>query len=83
MIGPRPAALLGPAPRLAEPRVRLFLTSAALLFVELFLIRWIPANVIYIGFFTNIILIGSFLGIGADRDLAILSPLVDTAIAEP
>ena len=64
MIGPRPAALLGPVPRLAEPRVRLFLTSAALLFVELFLIRWIPANVVYIGFFTNIILIGSFLGIG-------------------
>ncbi len=64
MIGPRPRALVGPVPSLAEPRVRLFLTSAALLFVELFLIRWIPANVIYIGFFTNIILIGSFLGIG-------------------
>src|SRR5690348_11577662 len=28
------------------------------------LIRWIPANVIYVGFFSNLLLIGSFLGIG-------------------
>ena len=33
--GPRPAALLRPVSSLAEPRVRLFLTSATLLFVEL------------------------------------------------
>ena len=44
--------------------VRLFLTSATLLFVELALIRWVPANVTYIGFFTNFILMASFLGIG-------------------
>ncbi|MEA2623183.1 MAG: hypothetical protein QOH61_2093 [Chloroflexota bacterium] len=43
---------------------RLFLTSAALLFVELLLIRWIPANVTYIGFFSNFLLMASFLGIG-------------------
>ena len=49
---------------LARNDVRLFLTSAALLFVELLLIRWIPANVTYIGFFTNFILMASFLGIG-------------------
>lgn len=36
----------------------------ALLFVELLLIRWIPANVIYVGYFSNFILIASFLGIG-------------------
>lgn len=52
-------------PRLGHPGVRLFLTSAALLFVELLLIRWIPANVIYVGFFNNFVLLASFLGIGA------------------
>lgn len=49
---------------LARADVRLFLTSAALLFVELLLIRWIPANVIYVGFFNNFVLLASFLGIG-------------------
>ena len=44
--------------------MRLFLTSLAILFVELMLIRWIPANVKYIGFFSNFLLIASFLGIG-------------------
>ena len=47
-----------------SPAARLFLTSATLLFVELLLIRWIPANVIYFGFFNNLVLIASFLGIG-------------------
>jgi hypothetical protein len=51
-------------PALARNDVRLFLTSATLLFVELLLIRWIPANVTYIGFFTNFVLMASFLGIG-------------------
>ncbi|MDQ3493098.1 MAG: fused MFS/spermidine synthase [Chloroflexota bacterium] len=51
-------------PLLARNDVRLFLTSAAILFVELLLIRWIPANVRYIGFFSNFLLIASFLGIG-------------------
>ena len=49
---------------LARNDVRLFLTSFAILFIELLLIRWIPANVKYIGFFANFILIASFLGIG-------------------
>jgi hypothetical protein len=49
---------------LARNEVRLFLTSLAILFVELMLIRWIPANVKYIGFFSNFLLIASFLGIG-------------------
>src|SRR6266852_3435630 len=56
--------ILQPASALAGDGVRLFLTSATLLFVELLLIRWIPANVRYIGFFSNFVLIGSFLGIG-------------------
>jgi hypothetical protein len=49
---------------LARNDVRLFLTSLAILFVELMLIRWVPANVKYIGFFSNFLLIASFLGIG-------------------
>jgi SAM-dependent methyltransferase len=44
--------------------IRLFLTSATILFVELLLIRWIPANVKYIAYFSNFILMSSFLGIG-------------------
>ena len=49
---------------MARNDVRLFLTSLAILFVELMLIRWIPANVKFIGFFSNFLLIASFLGIG-------------------
>ncbi len=48
----------------ASVPVRLFLTSATLLFVELLLIRWIAANVIYSGYFDNVVLMSSFLGIG-------------------
>src|SRR5262245_13456025 len=56
--------LIPPVRVLAGNQARLFLTSATLLFVELLLIRWIPANVIYVGFFSNFILMASFLGIG-------------------
>ncbi|MEO5705270.1 MAG: hypothetical protein ABIR64_09830, partial [Candidatus Limnocylindrales bacterium] len=49
---------------LSGNRVRLVLTSGTLLFVELLLIRWIPAEVRYIGFFSNFLLMASFLGIG-------------------
>jgi SAM-dependent methyltransferase len=53
-----------PVPALAHPPVRLFLVSCTLLFAELLLIRWIPSNVIYVGFFRNFLLMASFLGIG-------------------
>ena len=58
------AILLAPLTLLRRNEVRLFLTSFAILFVELLLIRWIPANVKYIGFFSNFLLIAIFLGIG-------------------
>src|SRR5687767_10803943 len=51
-------------PILRRPEVRLFLTATNILFVELLLIRWIPANVIYVGFFRNFLLMAAFLGIG-------------------
>lgn len=47
-----------------RPPVRLFFTSATVLYFELLLIRWIPSNVVYVGYFSNFILMGSFLGIG-------------------
>jgi SAM-dependent methyltransferase len=57
-------ARLSPIGVLSDSRVRLVLTSATLLFVELLLIRWIPSTVRYIGFFSNFLLMASFLGIG-------------------
>src|SRR5438477_8808170 len=51
-------------PALGGAPFRLFLTSFTLLFVELILIRWIPALVTYVGFFSNFVLMASFLGIG-------------------
>jgi SAM-dependent methyltransferase len=56
--------LVRPVPALGTPEVRLLLVSATILFTELLLIRWIPANIRYIGFFPNFLLIASFLGIG-------------------
>ena len=60
----RPLPSLAPVPFLRDPRVRLVLTSGTILFVELLLIRWIPSTVRYVGFFTNFLLMASFLGIG-------------------
>src|SRR3989344_2109133 len=44
--------------------VRLFLISFLILFLELAVIRYIPSQVRYVGFFSNIILLGAFVGIG-------------------
>lgn len=43
---------------------RLFLASFLLLFLELVLIRWIPAYLRSFGFFTNFVLLASLLGAG-------------------
>jgi SAM-dependent methyltransferase len=56
--------MAGAIDRLRGNRTRLVLTSGTLLFVELLLIRWIPSEVKYIGFFSNFLLMASFLGIG-------------------
>jgi hypothetical protein len=45
-------------------RVRLVLLSCLMLFVELALIRWTGSNVLYLSYFSNFVLLGSFLGIG-------------------
>src|SRR5437868_8362149 len=43
---------------------RLALPSFVMLFVELALIRWAGSNVLYLSYFSNFVLLGSFLGIG-------------------
>ena len=45
--------------------VRLVLASCLMLFLELALIRWLGANVVHLSYFSNFVLLGSFLGIGA------------------
>jgi hypothetical protein len=44
--------------------IRLVLLSFLMLFVELALIRWTGSNIIYLSYFSNFVLLGSFLGIG-------------------
>jgi hypothetical protein len=66
-----------------------------MLFVELALIRWTGANVLHLSYFSNFVLLGSFLGIGLGflrsrraRDISawwplILAPLVAFVLAFP
>jgi SAM-dependent methyltransferase len=68
-------------------RSRLVLLSFLMLFVELALIRWTAANVVYLAFFTNFVLLASFLGIGIgflrarrERDAFPLAPVVLTGL---
>jgi SAM-dependent methyltransferase len=57
-------------PLLKSETFRLFLISFAILFWELVCIRWIAAYVLYLGYFTNFVLLGALLGIGAGSLLA-------------
>ena len=64
-------------------RARIVLGSGLILFLELVLIRWLGAKVVHLSYFTNFVLLGSFLGVGigflAGRrrlSLARLSPLI-------
>src|SRR5579859_5846953 len=55
----------GAAPgTLLPPTAQLFGLSFLMLFVEMALIRWSGALVIYLSYFSNFVLLGSFLGIG-------------------
>jgi hypothetical protein len=83
-----------PQPELV-PSWRLVLASALMLMVELALIRWAGANVLHLSYFSNFVLLGSFLGIGLGflrsrhaRDVSawwplILAPLVGFVLAFP
>ncbi len=46
----------------ARPTVRVFLISGLLLFLELACIRWFPARVLFLTYFTNTVLLACFLG---------------------
>ena len=58
--------LLGVLPNMEERSTgfRLLALSFLMLFLELALIRWLGANVLYLSYFSNLVLLGSFLGIG-------------------
>ncbi len=47
-----------------DVRVRLATGSALMLFLELSLIRWLGANLVHLAYFSNFVLLGSFLGVG-------------------
>src|SRR6478735_1145453 len=49
----------------SRPVLRLWLGSTLMLFLELALIRWLGANIVHLSYFSNFVLLGSFLGIGA------------------
>src|SRR5256885_14332929 len=63
--------------------VRLFLVSGLILLRELACIRWFPAHVLFLTFFTNTVLLACFLGMsvgclaaGSKRDFLVLTPVL-------
>ena len=47
---------------ISDVRARLLLGSWLVLFLELALIRWLGSNIVHLSYFTNFVLLGSFLG---------------------
>ncbi len=69
-------------------RSRLVLSSFLMLFVELALIRWAAAYLVYVEYFSNFVLLASFLGIGVgflragkERDLSRWAPAAVAVVA--
>ena len=64
------------------PRLDLCVISFLLLFFELAMIRWVPSGIRIVSYFSNVILISCFLGMGlgcilkSRRDLLIFFPIV-------
>jgi SAM-dependent methyltransferase len=72
---------------LLSARLRLVVASALMLFVQLALIRWAGANLVHLSYFSNLILLASFLGIGLGflrarkpRDLGRYAPVAVLAL---
>lgn len=59
-----------PFPLVKFKTLRIFLISFLILFFELVCIRWLSSHILYLGYFTNFVLLGSLLGIGAGALLA-------------
>lgn len=81
------APATAPPPTSQGPRLRLVALSGLMLFIELALIRWTGSNVLHLSYFSNFVLLGSFLGIGlgflrAGRrgDLFVWAPLALAAL---
>ena len=55
--------------------LRIFLASFLVLFLEVALIRWLPAQIRLLSYFSNFILLASFLGIGIGALLGRIAPL--------
>jgi hypothetical protein len=62
--GRHPSVIAQDGRESVSKRLRLVLLSFLMLFVELALIRWTGSNVLYLSYFSNFVLLGSFLGIG-------------------
>jgi SAM-dependent methyltransferase len=67
--------------------LRAFIASFLVLFLEVALIRWMPAYIRLLAFFSNFILLASFLGIGVGcllapvrRNLFVWFPLIQTLV---
>ena len=63
----RPDADVGDVPLaggVLSARARLIALSFLMLFAELTLIRWLGAHIFYLSYFSNFVLLGSFLGFG-------------------
>ena len=63
-LGTQPATRASTGPGRGPTVRRLLLGSFLMLFLELALIRWLGANVVHLSYFSNFVLLGSFLGIG-------------------
>jgi hypothetical protein len=64
---PRDRARAGgdePTSGILPPRLRLVVLTFLMLFVQLALIRWLGANIVYLSYYSNFVLLGSFLGFG-------------------
>ncbi len=70
-----------------SPGARIFLASFLVLFLEIALIRWMPAYIRLLAYFSNFILLASFLGIGlgcllasSRKQLFPFFPLIQAAV---
>jgi len=64
-VNPPRAASRGWVSNFGSDRARLLTISFLILFLELACIRWLSAYILYLGYFTNFVLLGALLGIGA------------------
>ena len=68
--GPPHSLPAGERSPLGSPEVRLFLLSFTALFLELIMIRWAPSQLRLIAYYANLMLVSSFLGLGAGAMIA-------------